>query len=240
MGMDKSTGTIPVNSIETRGRTPQIDKNLSRYTSMSSTCSSIIYHERVAMNNGIDVDSDPPVESPALSYETEQEKELHLSKAAETTTNTRLQGGNNEASPIQTKHIDHVSQNKTHGEASCNDDDNIINIQISYDPNAPMEPDLWSGNFHLISLHSSIEHIVSDTKSIKDSLNFMARYILNKKVNPKTANDLKDFDGTGCYKLKNLVFVREKEPCIGLTQENSIESSVQDSLPYIPWTHGPC
>jgi len=31
-----------------------------------------------------------------------------------------------------------------------------------------------------------------------------------------------------------------KEPCIGLTQENSIESSVQDSLPYIPWTHGPC
>ena len=31
-----------------------------------------------------------------------------------------------------------------------------------------------------------------------------------------------------------------KEPCIGLTQENSIESSVQDSLPYIPRTHGPC
>jgi len=43
-----------------------------------------------------------------------------------------------------------------------------------------------------------------------------------------------------CYKLKNLVFVQEKEPCIRLTQENSIESSVQDSLPYIPWTHGPC
>ena len=31
-----------------------------------------------------------------------------------------------------------------------------------------------------------------------------------------------------------------KEPYIGLTQENSIESSVQDSLPYIPRTHGPC
>ena len=31
-----------------------------------------------------------------------------------------------------------------------------------------------------------------------------------------------------------------KEPCIGLTQENSIESSVQDSLPYILRTHGPC
>ena len=91
MGMDKSTETIPVNSIETRGRTPQIDKNLSRYTSMSSTCSSIIYHERVAMNNGIDVDSNLLVESPALSHRTEQEKELCLSKAAKTTTNTRLQ-----------------------------------------------------------------------------------------------------------------------------------------------------
>ena len=31
-----------------------------------------------------------------------------------------------------------------------------------------------------------------------------------------------------------------KEPYIGLTQENSIESSVQDSLSYIPRTHGPC
>ena len=28
---------------------------------------------------------------------------------------------------------------------------------------------------------------------------------------------------------------QEKEPCIGLTQENLIENSVQDSLPYIPF-----
>jgi len=34
-------------------------------------------------------------------------------------------------------------------------------------------------------------------KSIKDLLNFMVRYITNKKVNLKTANDLKDFDGIG-------------------------------------------
>jgi len=30
-----------------------------------------------------------------------------------------------------------------------------------------------------------------------------------------------------------------KEPCIGLTQENSIENSVQDSLSYILNPHGP-
>ena len=40
--------------------------------------------------------------------------------------------------------------------------------------------------------------------------------------------------------LKDLRVVQWEEPCIGLTQENLIESSVQDSLPYIPWTHGPC
>ena len=30
------------------------------------------------------------------------------------------------------------------------------------------------------------------------------------------------------------------EPYIGLTQENSIENSVQDSLSYILKPHGPC
>ena len=33
--------------------------------------------------------------------------------------------------------------------------------------------------------------------------------------------------------LKDLRVGQWEEPCIGLTQENSIENSVQDSLPYI-------
>ena len=33
---------------------------------------------------------------------------------------------------------------------------------------------------------------------------------------------------------------QEKEPCIRFTQENSIENSVQDSLPYILNSHSPC
>ena len=40
--------------------------------------------------------------------------------------------------------------------------------------------------------------------------------------------------------LKDLRVGQWEEPCIGLTQENLIENSVQDSLPYIPWTHGSC
>ena len=33
---------------------------------------------------------------------------------------------------------------------------------------------------------------------------------------------------------------QEKEPCIGFTQENLIENSVQDSLSYILNLHSPC
>ena len=194
MGMNKSMGVNPVNNIKIRGRSSCIEKNLSRDTSMSSTYSSVIYHERVTMNNGMDIDSDMPIESPTLSYETEQEKQSRLSKATETSNNTRPQGVNNRVSSMQLDCVDHVSPNKTRGEVPCDDDDNVINIQIAYNPNAPTEPELWSGNFQSISLHGSIKHIASNTKSIKDSLNFMAKYISNKKVNLKTANDLKDLD----------------------------------------------
>ena len=39
--------------------------------------------------------------------------------------------------------------------------------------------------------------------------------------------------------IKDLKVSQWKESYIGLTQENSIENSVQDCLPYIPQTHGP-
>ena len=40
-------------------------------------------------------------------------------------------------------------------------------------------------------------------------------------------------------RIKNLRVGQWKEPCIGLTQENSIENSVQDYLPYILLPNGP-
>ena len=92
----------------------------------------------------------------------------------------RTMNGNNEASPTHAHH-----------------ENSVINIQLPYDPHVPMEPDFWSGSFHPISLHGSIEHFASDLKSIKDSLNFMSKYIANKQVNGKEVNDFKDFDGMG-------------------------------------------
>ena len=75
--------------------------------------------------------------------------------------------------------------------------DAVINIPLPYDPNAPTEPDFWDGSFHPISLHSSIEHLASDAKNIKNLLNFMAKYILNKQVDLVRSNDLNDFKGIG-------------------------------------------
>ena len=95
-GMDKSSGTTPSNNIEVRERTLSIQSNLSRDISISSTCSSTIYYERMA-NNGMDVDSDPPADSSALSYKMEQEKLLRFRKVAKTLNNMRLQNGNNKA-----------------------------------------------------------------------------------------------------------------------------------------------
>ena len=71
----------------------------------------------------------------------------------------------------------------------------VINILLPYDPNAPTEPDLWNGSFHPISLYSFIEYLALDAKNIKDLLNFMAKYILNKQVDLVRFNDLNDFKG---------------------------------------------
>ena len=87
--------------------------------------------------------------------------------------------------------IEHPNMTSTHS------DDAIINIQLLYDLNTPIEPDFWDGSFHPISLHGSIEYITLDSKNIKDSLNFMARYIINKQVNPVKSNDLEDFKSIG-------------------------------------------
>ena len=112
-GMDKSTETNPITNSNLRGRISSIERNLSRDTSMSSTCSFVTYHERVTMNNGMDIDSDPPTDFPALSYEEKREKELHLRKATKTTINMRPQGGINEAFSFQVNYGGHVPSDRT-------------------------------------------------------------------------------------------------------------------------------
>ena len=181
IGMVNQTGRVQSNNIEVRGRNTTSSNNSSREQSMVSSGRSTPYCERMDM----DLDEDPvtgalSIGSPELSYETEQDKAIRLGKANNPETNTRPTGVHNEATPV----------NETL-------EDDVINIQLPYNPQAPTEPELWSGSFHPVSLHGSIEHLASDAKNIKASLNIMAKYIQGKQVDGNRVNDLEDFDGMG-------------------------------------------
>jgi len=81
--MDLPSGPYPDNYDKVRGRNSFTNKNTSRDSSMSSSMFSVTYHERMAINNGMDVNEVMNDNSSALSYEDEQEKALQVSKAAE-------------------------------------------------------------------------------------------------------------------------------------------------------------
>ena len=74
---------------------------------------------------------------------------------------------------------------------------NIVNIQLPYNINQAMVPNTWNSNFHSISLYDSMEYLASDAKNIKESLYYIIKYILNKKVKSGKANDVNDFKGVG-------------------------------------------
>jgi len=133
-----------------------------------------------------------------LSYETTQEKTLHLSKMAENQTNMKPTQVNLTFNICpQHDFANYSSLTPPHGSTAQNEESAFINIPLLYDPNTLTDSEIWNGGFHLISLHSSLEHIALDIKSIKDSLKFMAKYISNKQVQSSKANDLDNLDGIG-------------------------------------------
>ena len=166
---------------------------------MSSTKSLVVYHNRMEHNNNIVINDEMVDGSPTLPYETDQKKALHVSKVAELQNNMRLKHDN--PNPINSNSQCVFSNEQhsipIHGPTAYNEDINVINIQLPYNPQASTELELWSSNFHPIFLHGSIEYIVSDAKNIKDSLNFMAWYISNKQVDAVRSNDLEDLKGIG-------------------------------------------
>jgi len=83
------------------------------------------------------------------------------------------------------------------GDVLFHSNNNVINILLPYDPNAPTDPNLWDGSLHPVSLHRSLEHLASDAKNIKDSLNFIAKYIDNKQIDLFKSNDMEDLKGIG-------------------------------------------
>ena len=162
--------------------------------------------------------------SPELSYETEQEKELRKGKAADPENYTRLTNRINEATPITDNH-----------------EDDTINIQLPYDPHAPTEPELWSGSFHPISLHGSVEHLASDAKNIKVTLNFLAKYIQGKQVDGNKVNNIDDFDGMGdsIWNFISSVYASKWDALYTDQKANTLRSKISAKFtPHIPAPKG--
>ena len=152
------------------------------------------YHDRIEQNNNMVVDEDIPNNniSPKLS----QKKALHLSKTTKNQTNMRPMQVNLISNIcLQHSSDNHSNMTSSQGIAAQNEESIFINIPLSYNPNAPIDPEIWDGSFHPISFHSSIEHIASNAKNIKNSLKFMVKYISNKQVELSKVNNLDDFNG---------------------------------------------
>ena len=105
--MNPFSGPVPDNYNEMRGRNFFTNKSVSRDLSMFSTLSLVVYHERM-VNNGMDINERPVESTPALSYDTEQEKAIHISKMAEQQRNMRPKGRNLEVPNSNPKHVPNV------------------------------------------------------------------------------------------------------------------------------------
>ena len=184
-GMDQLfAGPFPDNYNEVRGKTISPSIHVSKDSLVSSTKFSVAYHERMECNNTTIEDVDMDNVSPELPNETTQKKAIQVSKVADT--------NNNAVTTIQQcVPYEHSNITLVHG------NDTVINIPLPYNPNTLTEPNLWDSSFHPISLYGSMKHLASDAKNIKDLLNFMTKYILNKQVNPIRSNDLNNFKDTG-------------------------------------------
>ena len=198
--IDIQKGWTPNNYDEVRGRSLLWNSNISRDTLMFLTNSAKPYHEKIARNNDMDVNNVKSIKDTSLelSYESPQEKEICFSTVAEKQADTLLLKGNltNTSSP-QCVPDKHSASTPTWGLTAQNINSTFINIQLLYDPNVPTDPEIWDGNFHSISLYSSIQHIGSNAKSIKESLKFMTKYITNKKINSFKVNEFDNFNSMG-------------------------------------------
>jgi len=95
-------------------------------------------------NNAMDVNDEKVDDSLALSYETDQEKALCVSKVAKHQANTRTKHNNLMSSNSNPQHVLNKEHqpNTTCGTTTQMEDNNVINIQLPYNPQAPTKPDL--------------------------------------------------------------------------------------------------
>jgi len=106
IGMDSSTGQVPIFDFEARERIPTSAVNFSRESSMASSSHATPYHDR--LDNNMDCSSTMGEPTPGLSYETEQKKALRVSMTADQQKPMRPVGGYNEAPSTHVSHEESI------------------------------------------------------------------------------------------------------------------------------------
>jgi len=115
-----------------------------------------------------------------IEYVTQKGQKGQVSKAADNTNNMCQQCVSNE--------------NLVSNQPS---DSNMFNIQLNYNIDQALDSESWDSDFCVVFLHRSIEHLASDIKNIKDSLNKMGKYIKGKSIIKENPNNIKDLEGIG-------------------------------------------
>ena len=126
-----------------------------------------------------------------LEYVTQEVQNPIISKVAEPPPNIRTEYRHNIASTCVNTTVVKPTM------VTTANNPNIINIQLNYDINQPLDPDSWDGDFRAISLHGSMEYLGSNIKIIKELLSRMEKFILDKSIDGNKANNIKDFEGLG-------------------------------------------
>ena len=186
---------IDINMI--KGKSALTNRASLKSSSISLNTLFILYHQYIKLNNDLsDIESQKPIDSFQLSYAREAEIRDFVRPATDKDSASNSQCVYNKTPVFKRKPQSHgKSKGKSIDRPSSNPSENIVNTQLSYDINQTMELDTWNGNFHSISLHSSIKYFISNAKNIKESLHHMMKYILNKKVENGKVNNINDFKG---------------------------------------------
>ena len=181
MEMDINNIVVTDNYNEVRGHTMTHDKQASRTVSISSSEALVDYHTKMECLNDLldNEDLREPIDRFQLLYVTSEEQMNQVSVVANLINNMREQ---------------YISIEDPALNFSCRSNENMFNVHLPYDINQALDPKSWDSNFHTISLYSSIEHLVSDIKYIKESLIRMQKYILIKS---NKTNNVKDLEGVG-------------------------------------------
>ena len=177
-------------------RSNLFSKASSRSPLVFSSTSSVFYYECIEVdNNKPEEDIRKPIDSSQLSYKNATNKGKSVSRVTNTFPTDRKQCESNMALALKT--APQPQGRVSDINSSNSSQQSTLNIQLPYNINQAMDQDSWDSDFHPISLHRLIEHLPSDIKNIKKSLNQMSKYILNKSVKRDKVNNFDDFEGVG-------------------------------------------